>query len=746
MRTRLLFLVAVLALGALAPAARADGPPLIEATFVEGVSATGATLWAEINPNGSFTSYRFEYVTDDAYRKSGFAGASTLPPSGPPVGIGGGNTAVPINRHLSGLTPATTYHYRVWATNSVEAIFGAEHVLSTQESTNLFVLPDGRAWEMVSPVEKEGGAIQGPGQNFGGDLDQAAAQGDLFTYSSATAFGQAPGAPPASQYLAARGASGWSSANVSTPLHAAAYGDEPNGVPYRLFSTDLGRGLLFGGDCRAEEGECAFANPPLPDSGAPSSGYANYYLRDSVGGGLTALLGQSNFAESSLGPKALQAHFVAASPDLFHVVLSSCAALTPDASEAPSAPGRCDSEELNLYKWSSSGLSLINILPGDTEGTTGAEIAASLGAVSADGSRVYWSLGGDLYLREAGQSVQVDATAGGGGSFQTASADGSIAYFIKAAHLYRWSAQTQTATDVTPAGGVAGVLGASADGLSVYYQDATGLELRQEDTTTQLAAGASVASSTDYPPSTGTARVSPDGAHLAFLSAAELTGADSAGFTQAYLYGPPPGGGSPLMSCASCNPSGEKTQGSASFPGAPPNGSPATPYKPRVLSANGQRLFFEVGDSLASQDTNLAPDVYQWESKSTGSCQRAPGCVNLISSGRSAGGSTFLDASADGSDVFFLTNASLVGSDPGSVDIYDAKVGGGFAEAAKPIPCIADACQALPAAPDDPTPGTLVPNSGNPTPSIVKEKRKRHHKKKNTRRHHEVKNHKGGRR
>ncbi len=301
MKTRLLFLVALALILVAAPAARAAGPPLVEETWVEGASATGVTLWAEINPNGSATFYRFEYVGDAAYQQSGFETAAQSPLTGS-VGIGAGTTATVVNRHVSGLTPASTYHYRVWASNSFETTLGPEHVLGTQSPTNLFTLPDNRGWELVSPIDKEGGAIQGPGQNQGGDLDQAAAQGGAFTYSSATAFANAQGAPPASQYLATRSANGWSSQNVSTPLHSGAYGEEPDGVPYRLFSTDLSQGLLFGGQCIGEGAGCAVVNPPLPGTSAPP-GYANHYLRDSATGSFGSLLSAADVAQSTLGPQ-----------------------------------------------------------------------------------------------------------------------------------------------------------------------------------------------------------------------------------------------------------------------------------------------------------------------------------------------------------------------------------------------------------------------------------------------------------
>jgi hypothetical protein len=261
------------------------------------------------------------------------------------------------------------------------------------------------------------------------------------------------------------------------------------------------------------------------------------------------------------------------------------------------------------------------------------------------------------------------------------------------------------------------------------------LQRWREGTTTQLAAGAGVAVPSDYEsPTAGTSRVSADGTHLAFLSAKELSGFDNAGQVEAYLYGPPVGGGAPQLICTSCNPTGERAGGSASIPGALVNGSTQA-YMPRALSQSGLRLFFTSSDVLATQDTNNRPDVYEWEAQGVGDCVRLPGCVGLISSGRSTEGASFIDASTDGSDVYFTTDGSLVGADPGSIDLYDARVGGGFAEFPKPIPCIADACQSLPASPEDPDPGTLVKNSGNPVPSFATEKKKKPHKKKHHKKH-----------
>lgn len=291
-----------------------------------------------------------------------------------------------------------------------------------------------------------------------------------------------------------------------------------------------------------------------------------------------------------------------------------------------------------------------------------------------------------------------------------------------------------------PVGGILGVLGASASGEIVYYQDAGGLKQWRNGAITTVVAGADAAAPSDWPPATGTARVSADGEHLAFLSAAAIPPFDNldAGSgepdTELYIYGPPPGGGPAQLLCASCNPTGERPRGSASIPGALINGT-TTAYKPRALSANGARLFFDSSDALVPQDTDASPDVYEWEAAGEGGCTRPFGCVGLISGGRGDGG-RFLDASADGADAYFITGESLVAADPGSIDAYDARIGGGFPEAEEPIACIGDACQVLPAPPEDPGPGTLVPNSGNSPLKIVREKPKHKKHRHRHRRHH----------
>ena len=132
------------------------------------------------------------------------------------------------------------------------------------------------------------------------------------------------------------------------------------------------------------------------------------------------------------------------------------------------------------------------------------------------------------------------------------------------------------------------------------------------------------------------------------------------------------------------------------------------------MSDDGSRLFFNSVDPLLPGDSNGKQDVYQWEAPGTGSCHVGDadyfasngGCLNLISSGESSRDSEFVDASSNGNDVFIRTESSLVKADPGLVDIYDARVNGGFPEAEGTAPCEGQACQNPPAAPEAKTPAS----------------------------------------
>ena len=107
-----------------------------------------------------------------------------------------------------------------------------------------------------------------------------------------------------------------------------------------------------------------------------------------------------------------------------------------------------------------------------------------------------------------------------------------------------------------------------------------------------------------------------------FVSAAELTGYPRTKATpRSSSTGRRRAAGSRSLTCVSCNPTGERPEGSASIPGAVANGEGRRRHpglQAAGAAADGSRVFFESDDSLSPQDTNGRADVYEWEAAGAG--------------------------------------------------------------------------------------------------------------------------------
>lgn len=580
-------------------------------------------------------------------------------------------------------------------------------------------LSEERGWEMVSPIDKNGGAIPPPEQIFHGGAFQAAADGESVAYSSASSFASgSASAPPGSQYVAARGDAIWSTLNLNVPIFSGSFGPEPDGTPYQLFSEDLSRALLLNGQrCRGVEAACPVVNPPLPGTDAPA-GYQDYYLRSEAG--FEPLIGAGDVANTAVGPAHFEVRLAGANADLTAVILETCAALTPDATEVALGEG-CDPAESNLYEWAAGSLTLVNSEPG-------AELAAQSGAISASGSRVYFiDANGGLYLKEGTQRKLVrEEGLAPPVSFQVASGDGSVAYYLWDGRVRRYTTATGNSTPISDeAQNALGVLGATPDGGRVYYLTDDGLYTWTEGTATKIAAGVDAS---NYPPVVGTARVSADNGRLIFLSTTPLTSYNNTDQktglpdSEIYIYDP----ATTSLRCVSCRSNGLKPIGPSTIPGAYANGKAADAtrsYKPRAFAADGNHVFFNSEDALVGADVNKEPDVYEWRRFGNG-CTKPSGCSELISSGRSPDGAVLIDASTSGNDVFFVTDGSLVETDPGAYDLYDARLKGGTEEEPAEIACEGDACEELPGEPVDPALNTLVGGPGNPKVRYYKYRRR----------------------
>jgi hypothetical protein len=757
--------------------------PIIDKAYTSNLTASSVDLNAEINPMGFDTTYHFEWGTSESYGNS-------VPV--PDEDIGSGTSDVLVSQHVGGLSPNTTYHWRVVATNSVGTKNGADHTfIFESEATpsgagcpnaelrtnNSSHLPDCRAYEQVSPAEKNTDVKNA----FEGEVaQQASVNGERIFYEAHGSFPGAQQSGVQNQYLASRGESGWSTLAVDPPRTAINSHGGPMGYQVPL-SSDLSAGALI-------------SERPLV-AGAPGPEIWNLYVSHFLTGSYELVTNVTPPNQTGLSFDTL---FQGASADFSHVIFIANDALTP---EAPAFP----SYQFKLYDWAEGQLHLVGLIPTSGTSCTGAECepveeaAAGSGVdtaaspheheVSADGSRIVFTFGSrgngptQIYDRlndtttvDVSGSQRTPSAGNPNATYQDASVDGSHVLFTSAGaltndavpgsgpNLYDYDVETGRLTDLTVAdyvqvqGQLAGV---SADASHVYFvargvlaananshgdtaiAGGENLYLWNGGQTTFIATLSGRDDCVHGCPSQKAARVTPDGVHLAFDSAASLTGYDNTDANtgepdrETYLYD----ASANRLICASCNPSGARPTGSSDV-----RSSLVNMYLTRNLIPDGSRLFFSSADALLPGDTNGLYDVYEWEAEGSGSCHSSAengGCLYLISSGHGATNSYFTDASLNGNDAFFVTGDRLVGSDQDSYsDLYDARVGGGFPEPPAPAPCEGESCRGEGShAPAGSGAGTSVfQGPGNPAPKHCRKGFVLRHgkcvKKKHHRKHH----------
>ena len=103
--------------------------PTVATSSVTGLTQSGATLNGTVNPNGSSTTYHFDYGTTTSY------GTSTTSTS-----AGSGTNTLNESATITGLTSGTTYHYRIVATNSGGTTNGSDASFQAATSSSFFML------------------------------------------------------------------------------------------------------------------------------------------------------------------------------------------------------------------------------------------------------------------------------------------------------------------------------------------------------------------------------------------------------------------------------------------------------------------------------------------------------------------------------------------------------------------------------------------------------------------------------
>jgi hypothetical protein len=724
--------------------AQAAAPPTIEEEYVTNVAAGSATLRARINPHGIETTYRFEYGPTAGY------GSSTTEQD---AGAGEGSEAV--LGHPQDLLPGTVYHYRMVATNGEGVAEGLDQTFTTQAAGAALELLDGRQWEVVSPQDKHGGGIVPT--PFEGGLIQAAEDGNGITYLASSPIDGDPEGnrgPENSQTLALRVPGGWSNRTIDTPHNDIQGWAVGHGSEYRMFSSNLSLAAVEPRGWTPLAPEVTERTQYVRDSTACEAGPTGCFtpLVTSADTAPGAKWGGEHIAVQG------DEQFLTASSDLSHVLIKAEEPLTSGAPKEAVYEWAGGQLQLVTILPQGEGGGAVNgeVSPrGNAISSDGSRVVwtSTLGVMY-------------LRDTVRGETIKLSPPAATGVEFQSASPDGSRVLFTAedgaGSTLYECDIVEMAgglACDLSEVadGEVQGrVLGNSEDESTVYFAAEGALAGGATPTTCNLSAqetcnlyvaqrtvgGWSIAfiavvnssyeqgDAYDWGPGTNMAlqvsRVSANGRFLAFMSNRSLTGYDNRDAVsgepdeEVYTYE----AATRELTCVSCNPTGARPAGTF-HPGGP--GPPlwdragvwsnrwvaanvptwenidltTAIYQPRFLSDSG-RVFFDSDDALVAQDTNGTEDVYEHEPDGVGSCAKAGGCVQLVSSGASGEESVFLDASASGDDAFFITSARLVSQDQDTaVDVYDAHVCSASVpcvqSAVTPPPCSSgDSCEAAP--------------------------------------------------
>jgi hypothetical protein len=751
--------------------------------YVTEVSSDGAVLHAIVNPQGAATTYAFEYAT---------AGGAFVPVSGGAGTIPAGIAPVSLSAPLHNLQVATPYQFRLTASGAaVGTVMTPPVAFTTQASDGEFKLPDNRAYELVSSPDRAGALLEAITHE--GGVIESSESGSALTYVAKTPTLAKAEADPAygySQMMATRGeAGGWSSRDIATPRTETTGIRAGYLAEYYFFTPELMESVLVPKD-EAELAPGETEDTIFIANGLEGAGGREYTplvnARNTPPG-----THYGRIPRTVSGSEQLL--YAGASANLEHVVIYSKQPLTAGPAGFPgaglyewtkSAGGLQPVSILPGEQWANS----------PNLGYEGKQVQGAISSngeivfwTTAQGELFVRN------MRTATTTLINPEGAGGeavGAQFQYATPDGSKVYFTsiqrltanstaeaEGAELYEYDTLTGGATDLTPNPSPEGPghestdvrgepLGISSDGEYVYFVangalatgaspgdcETTGvievgecnLYVQRDDDgvrTTTLIAVLSGEDERDWAGDGGsygttpqllnrTARVSPNGRYLTFMSDRSLTGYDNDDAAsgvpdeEVYLYDADNG----HLVCASCNPSGARPHGvfdtehsgeglgllvdrpegwhgrwlAGSIPGWTGYTERLADYQSRYLTDEG-RLFFDSADGLVPQDTNGKEDVYEYEPEGVGpegtKCgpesvsgseayeregapgDEAAGCVALISSGKSSEESAFLDASAkgpegeEGENVFFLTDSQLTGQEVESGDdIYDAHI------------------------------------------------------------------------
>ncbi len=770
------------------------GPPEVRGQTANEVGETEAVLEAELNPQNLETRYHFEYVSQAEFEANGYVDASRVPiPDGE---ISGGVAFTPVTAAITGLGRGVDYRFRLVGSNCEAegaegecltlgegspgsegkdgsfATYASPPTLSSCPNAALrtgssATLPDCRAYELVTPADTNGrvpnvAMLGGAFGDIGFDTALASAGGESVIFGSHS--GALPGIGGGGlldTFEARRGEAGWQShfTGVSGAQGTLVNfgGISPDHL-YSLWEVYGSEGSL----ADPIEGRARYLRVPPGAKVSP-----NCAVEDEPEGRFQWL------GCGSLGvePRA-RGSWITAGGD--HVIFSTDSNIGParqlEENCAASGAGA-------IYDRAPGGTThCVSLLPGDITPAG----PSTLEGISADGSTVAFKFGALLYARiDDAETVEVAA---GGATFGGISANGDRVFYLQGDDIFACDLATggcagEGAHAPMPvgSGNESTLVNVSADGSHVYFVSRAALTGEEEneqgitakageenlyvwngsavgfiaiiDSVDVSGEGGSpglgnwvsgVLDSTPTPtsgPANDPSRTTPNGSVFVFESRAELTGYASGGHGEVYRYAA--AGAGKRLRCVSCNPTGVPAASDAQLESLPSSSPQIDLFPPTNalshianVSVDGRKVFFQSADRLVSGDGDGRVDIYEWEAQGEGGCEREAGCLSLISSGSSKEDDYLYAMTPDGSDVFFLSSDTLIAQDPDNTpSIYDARVDGGFQSQSGPAPeCLGEACQPTVAAPEGVTPNSAS-FKGPGNPGYHKKRGGRHHKK-----------------
>lgn len=601
-------------------------------------------------------------------------------------------------------------------------------------------LPDDRAWEMISPSEKGFSDVINTMSRT-----QATPDGERVTFASPGAFAGAVGTAGIVQYLAHRSPSGWST-EALTPRQKSHIFSWAIRADFEWFSKDLTYAALTTADPAPVAGAPAGTyslykrNNPLASydlltpTAPPGGGVLYRPVFAGASADWTRILFESTAALSPDAPDDGTVKLYLNDGSANHLV-----GVLPDGTPAPggSIAGQGATNRTYTERTISSDGSRVFFTAGE-QLYVRLNPQAPQSPLDGEGNCVVATAACTIQV-SASQRSTPDPEGPKPPTYLDASVDGSRVFFSSREQLldadtnnyndlYVFEVESrelalvsedQNPADAGEAGENAefnGLAGSSADGRTVYFSFGSALTpdaptgdpntfgvyawLNGEldyitETTERLMAQSDMFISTTQAAGV-TSRVTADGRFFTFIDAAPRPsfGWDTSRLCvglgnpescyQVWVYGAEWG----EVRCASCPEPGVQPKSRAfldqyvTLAGASSSG-----YLSRVISEDGRFVFFSSGEALVPEDTNGKIDAYEYDVST--------GTVHLLSSGTGSDHSYFVDASADGKDAFFVTREPLSRRDrDNNVDLYDARIGGGFPEPqAAPPPCSGEGCQ-----------------------------------------------------